>query len=60
MYPSDDILFNNREHFLCSRINAEISEIPLLIPPKIKTSIKKPYLQSLTYSFLHFLHPLYL
>ena len=35
------------------------SEIPLLRPPKIKTSIKN-LLCKVCYSFLHFLHPVYL
>ena len=35
------------------------SEIQLLRPPKIKTSyLLKPYLQSLSYPFHHFLHPM--
>ena len=35
------------------------SKIPLLRPPKSKDilSIKKPFLLSLIYPFLHFLHP---
>ena len=38
------------------------SEIPLLRPPKIKAFhlLKNPIFESLSYSFLHFLHPVYI
>ena len=41
--------------------NWTYSEIPLLRPPQIKTFyLLKPYFEIISYSFLHFLHPVYL
>ena len=63
--PVNNFVDSSRDHrhvgFILTLMTFKYSEIPLLRSPKIKTSyLFKTLLQSLSYSFLHFLHPVYL